>query len=392
MKQNSTQQRIETFSLAEARGLVKDLFKPNPTTYWADFLITMAIGLIAFRLATHAPGSFAWRVLAFVVCALAYYRASIFTHELVHLPSKSWKAFRIVWNLLCGIPFLMPSFTYYCHVDHHRRKHYGTFQDGEYMSLGAKPAYHIFLYLLQPFFVGPLAVFRYAVLAPLSWICPPLRRFLIQHASSLVMDPTYIRPLPPKRTLLIWRLQEALCCAWVWGIAWVVWRGVVPISGMPVPGDFLPKIYLLSVAILMLNGIRTMAAHRFVWSREEELSFAEQMVDSINHPDSRVFGPLWAPVGQRYHALHHLFPSLPYHNLATAHQRLMEGLPGDSAYRLTVSPSLVTTLRELWSNARRVSAQAKRAASEAAAGVTGGLTQSGPPKQHHAALRHGTRV
>jgi len=32
--------------------------------------------------------------------------------------------------------------------------------------------------------------------------------------------------------------------------------------------------------------------------------------------------PGWAPVGLRYHALHHYFPGIPYHNLGFAYQRL----------------------------------------------------------------------
>ncbi len=38
------------------------------------------------------------------------------------------------------------------------------------------------------------------------------------------------------------------------------------------------------------------------------------------------------PVGLRYHALHHLFPFLPYHNLGKAHARLIARLPAGSPY------------------------------------------------------------
>jgi fatty acid desaturase len=37
-------------------------------------------------------------------------------------------------------------------------------------------------------------------------------------------------------------------------------------------------------------------------------------------------------VGLRYHALHHLLPSLPYHSLGTAHRRLAAHLGAGSTY------------------------------------------------------------
>lgn len=38
------------------------------------------------------------------------------------------------------------------------------------------------------------------------------------------------------------------------------------------------------------------------------------------------------PVGLRYHALHHLLPSLPYHALGEAHRRISAALTPDSPY------------------------------------------------------------
>ena len=76
----------------------------------------------------------------------------MFVHEIVHLPEKKFVAFRVVWNLLCGIPFLVPSFTYYTHLDHHRRKTFGTKHDGEYLPLSPPVA------VVDPGFPGSRAV------------------------------------------------------------------------------------------------------------------------------------------------------------------------------------------------------------------------------------------
>ena len=131
------------FSLAEARRIVGDFFRPNPWIYWTDFLVSWSVGIVAFYAVCGTPrrsrrtrrGTGRSRSALFVVSSLLFYRCSLFIHELVHIRADEFTAFRFVWNLLCGIPFLIPSFVYYTHIDHHRRKHYGTKEDGEYIPL-----------------------------------------------------------------------------------------------------------------------------------------------------------------------------------------------------------------------------------------------------------------
>ena len=69
------------------------------------------------------------------------------------------------------------------------------------------------------------------------------------------------------------------------------------------------------------------------------MSYLEQLEDSVNITGHPLLTELFFPLGLRYHALHHLFPALPYHNLGTAHRRLMAQLPADSLYHQTVYPS-----------------------------------------------------
>ncbi len=62
-------------------------------------------------------------------------------------------------------------------------------------------------------------------------------------------------------------------------------------------------------------------------------------------------------MGTRYHGLHHLFPSIPYHNLGIAHRRLRAGLPADSIYHECERVSLFGAIAELWHRSSQAAAR-----------------------------------
>jgi fatty acid desaturase len=346
MYQDASSVSLSSFSLAQIRHIVKDLFTPKPWIYWTDFLASMTLGSLCFvAVRKGIPESAIIQSILFLASGVFFYRATLFTHELVHLRENKFRLFRIVWNLLCGIPFLIPTFMYYTHVDHHMRSHYGTHRDGEYLPFGTGRPIDILLYLLQPFVIPVVAVFRFLVLTPLCWLSPALRRWTQQHASSMVMDPSYIRPLPTAKTLWVFRWQGTACFLLTLAVAIRLMRGAMPVG-------MLVQCYLTGALVLMINNVRTLGAHRYITDRRE-VTFVEQLLDSINYPAPSLLTPLWAPVGLRYHALHHVCPSLPYHAMGEAHRRLMEQLPADSPYRQTNSPSLWAALRQLWATATR---------------------------------------
>jgi fatty acid desaturase len=285
-------------------------------------------------------------------------RAAMFTHELVHLPKDGFKGFRIAWNLLCGIPFLVPSFMYYPHVDHHRRKSYGTDDDGEYLNLSHQPPRAIILYMLMTFFTPIAAYFRFAVLAPLGWIFPSIRRWNFRRASTMVMDMSYERPEAGAKVMRIMTMQEVLTFMFC---MWFALRAPIRF------GEFYDPLwlqaYLVSVGLLMVNNVRTLGAHR--WTGDgTQLTFEEQLLDSCDYPYRPWFTELWGPIGTRFHATHHLFPGIPYHNLGKAHRALMKGLPQDSIFRETVKVSLMAELAELWSRSSKAFAKIDKSSNQ----------------------------
>src|SRR5687768_6985596 len=129
MHSEPTRRGAPALAVHQAKRIVSDLFVPRPAIYWADFLTTIFIGHICFALVQRPDvvlptAEASWlrpwlAAISFAAACLLYYRAVMFIHELVHRPEKYFRPFAAAWNLLCGIPFLVPSFTYATHLEHH---------------------------------------------------------------------------------------------------------------------------------------------------------------------------------------------------------------------------------------------------------------------------------
>jgi fatty acid desaturase len=324
-----------------SREIVRDLHTPRPFVYWIDFLATSLIGWSAFGLAVYFPFASPPMALAAVVAVFALYRGLLFIHEISHFTRGGMRGFETAWNLLSGFPFLVPSFTY-CgvHQDHHRISYYGTERDPEYMPFARSRGMTI-CFAIEGFLIPALLAMRFLAVAPIALIIPRLHRWLAVHASSFVINFRYSRDLSGNLEKNMRRSELALLG--IWALAFLlVSRGVLPWRTFAV---WLAVVSLAS----FVNTLRTLGAHDYE-SAGEPTDRLGQLIDSIDHPGAW-WTELWAPVGLRYHALHHYFPGIPYHNLPEGYARLIRQLPAASEFHQSTNPSLSYSLRELYRKA-----------------------------------------
>jgi fatty acid desaturase len=330
-------------SVGEMRALLSDCFERRPWIYWSDLLASVAIAYPCALYFLLAPGFGPLHVVAYFVGGFGVFRLGSFIHEIQHMRRDEMKAFKAAWNVLCGLPLLMTSNTYDNHADHHSARTYGTEQDGEYVPLGSGPPSRILRYYLQVPLLPFLAVLRFGVIGPLSLLHPGLRRWVLAHASSYGINPRYVLQPSRQTSQRLYALRDLACGAYVLGLVAAVVTGVLP-------GYFVWRLYVLVVFTIGLNWTRNLAAHRYL-ERPGPVGMREQLEDTIT-----ITGGPWTellfPLGLRYHSLHHVLATIPYHQLGRAHRRLLDRLDADATYRRTLHPSFASVLRNLVRDAR----------------------------------------
>lgn len=316
--------------LRAAAELTRDIAVAKPGIYWTDMLGSAAIGYAALAGAIVAGN--VWLALACgVVSVMALYRALLFIHEITHLHRQALPGFRMVWNLAVGIPMLTPSLMYeQVHTIHHSRMRYGTKEDPEYLPLALMKPWSLPLFVLVALLAPVALLIRWGILAPLGAAFPAIRRLSWERFSSLSINPDFRRRPPEDEAQRRWFLFQQIGAS-IWAIFlfttpfWLGWK---------------PLLVALAVAsaVATFNQLRTLVAH--LWENDgTRMTVTAQYLDSVNVPN--FIGGIWAPVGLRWHATHHLLPSLPYHSLGEAHRRLWAEFGPESTYGGANHPGMV---------------------------------------------------
>ena len=318
--------------IREAAALTREYSTARPGIYWPDFLGSALLGYAGLYFAI-AGATLAVQLAGAAVAVALLYRAASFIHEITHMKRDHVPGFRWVWNALVGVPMMIPSFLYEdTHNQHHSKMRYGTVKDPEYLPLALMKPYMLAFFMVVAAFGSIGFLVRFAILSPLSLISPWVRREAVARFSTLAINPAYRRGLPTGEFRRDWIIMETAASLWSIGLIASVAFGWIPLKA------FLIYLAIVSAA-LTLNQVRTLVAH--LWENDGEvLSVTEQYLDSVNVPPPGPLAEFWAPVGLRYHALHHLVPSVPYHALPEVHRRLTAKFGDGSSYAKANYPNL----------------------------------------------------
>jgi fatty acid desaturase len=329
--------------IQEVRRVIRtsdtDFFRVSRWRYWVDFLVSLGAAYLAGTVYLVSPLGSWQQLAAFPVAVFWLYRLGSLVHEVCHLGAHELPGFKAAWNLLAGVVILMPSpfFTRH-HRDHHSQRFYGTPEDPEYVANMVRPGSVVSVATFAAKILAmPLVVFLRFLLAPVSFLHPQLREWTLRRASALTFNRRYERRLTAadRRAILA---VELPCFLRALMIPLLVVLGLSPWTRIPL-------LYALAVATVALNHLRFLADHHCEGDGSP-VDVEAHITDSCNFTGNDPLTLLFFPFSIRYHALHHLFPSMPYHNLQRAHEHLVAKLPADSPYLALDRPGW-------WSVARR---------------------------------------
>ncbi len=322
--------------LRAAAELTRDISEARPDIYWPDMLVSAAVGYSALAGAILIDDVML-AVLSGVISFVALYRALLFIHEITHLHRNALPGFRTAWNLLVGIPLLTPSLMYeQVHTLHHSRMRYGTPEDPEYLPLALMKPWSLPAFLLVALLAPVALLIRWGILAPIGLLVPGVRKFAWERISSLSINPDFRRRPPETEEQRRWfAWQQVGASIWAMFLLttpfWLGWK---------------PLLVALAVAsaVAIFNQLRTLVAH--LWENDgERMTVTAQYLDSVNVPSA--VAAFWAPVGLRYHATHHLLPSLPYHSLHEAHCRISAHLGKQSTYQGAIHDGMIPLVMKI---------------------------------------------
>ena len=207
--------------LKAAANLTRDLNVPKSAIYWADMLGSAVLGYAALFGAMFAAPDAGWPSARADRGPRALPRRLVHPRADPHQEGRG-QGFRFTWNLIVGVPLMVPSFMYEgVHNQHHAKRYYGTVDDPEYLPLALMHPWTLPVFLIAAALAPIGMLIRFGILAPLSLLSPKLRHIVVGRYSGLQINPKFVRPKPEGEFARDWAWQEVAAASgrsrcWRW--------------------------------------------------------------------------------------------------------------------------------------------------------------------------------
>lgn len=334
----------EEFCQKDDIQVMKDILQKhhtlNKSRVWFDLISNALIGWPAFFYTC-----FNFNFLTLLIAIYFIYRGTLLVHEVSHI-AKKVKGLRLAFNILFGWPNAYPVYLGDAHLFHHGKRTYGTARDPEYKFISKFDA----LTLLRPFISSLLLalvqLIRFGIF-PVSYLFLSRKQkvWVYQNISTLAFSMDYKRPIK-NEGLEVSRMirNDVMCMLYKATVGLLIVVGVLPLETLWV-------WYVVVVISSTLNMYRALFNHFYTNSNLRPLSWEQHLLDTVTIEEG-LSSKLIFVNGLNYHAIHHLFPELPYTNLAAAHRELMEKLPPDHIYKKNTFKSVFHVLKRSFSLGR----------------------------------------
>ncbi|MDF2234815.1 fatty acid desaturase [Albimonas sp. CAU 1670] len=281
--------------------------------YHRDFAIDFGGFLVGFLWLLHAQHPLAIAA-AYVLATVSLHRASIFGHDIVHhFHDPRLRRFRLLWDHTVGAVCLAPVVRFKRpHQVHHSPGLFRTQIDPQYLTLRRDPRLALSVLVLAPV-VMPLVGLAQALIAAFGGVRAEAAMADLFERRGL--NPANV-PEPAYRAQVVARSRVYV--AMLAALAILAPQALLPLYAVLVGGWL-----LLTLRVPLEHGLEEMLDRRSDWN--------DQLIDSytIESP----LADLLQPHGMKYHTAHHLYPGVPYHNLARLHAELKAA---DPVYRESV--------------------------------------------------------
>lgn len=317
----------------DLKSLLAQFHTIDKKIIWADFLLNLLLSWPLFIYTCFKPN-----IYTYIISIFFLYRGTMLIHEVVHV-SKRVPGYRLAYNLFFGWFTNYPAYIFDGHLYHHGKATYATKRDPEYKFITAYNRKTLIGPIISAFILPIFQLIRFGVMPLfLPFMPEKYQLYVYERMSTLVFDVNFKRKIKNKKAeLRTMQFNDLMCSLYKIVTIALIMTGILPVR-------FIIYFYIGFALGSILNMYRALFNHLYTNESLKPLNKDDHILDTTT-----VEGGLLTKIifvnGLNYHALHHLFPEIPYYRLEEAHTLLMKELPQDHVYRKSVYPSFYSLFK-----------------------------------------------